>query len=501
MIRFSLLSTTALAFCAALALSACGGGGGGPKTASSTGGQPSGSAVGQGGGGNLQTPGNTGTRTGDSPAGQSSDTSGNPVGQTDNLVSGTGDAVSEDATPTREAALRHAIETVGTGAPGTLTISRPDGSKADIWLDASWRTAGSAPVAPTTIRYSGQSLTRMNAARPTTAWVYTDIQPPRALDFTEVWPLDTDTDADQQNDALGITAAHLRERLVTHVSRLPDDTREGDTDSVNPVNRGVSGEDRNFDRGHEIDGRFDGAYGIYSCVAETCSLNDSGDPRKGITAMAGWVFTPKSYTGAGGGSRKPQVSVPDTDYRWFGFWLRGPDPLDDGAYEMTTFAGGSQPFAGDPRALSGRATYEGPAAGQYVKEGADGSASAGVFTAKVTLHADFGSSQTIHGGLGGFRGGGRDLGWSLSFDSTSIASSGGFSGRTHGATWDSTYKGTDGYRDEGQDNHGRFSGRFYGDGADGAYPTGAAGTFTGKFDDGAVAGGFGTYLMVTQPEN
>ena len=293
------------------------------------------------------------------------------------------------------------------------------------------------------------------------------------------------TNGQQGYDALYITPDHIDERLVTHVSRAPDDLREGDTTSVNLVDRGVLGEDKTFDEGHEISGRFDNAYGIYSCIAQSCTLNISDTPGAGITDMAGWVFTPTSYTGAGGGTRAPQVTVADSDYRWFGFWLRGADPSAEDGFEVRTFSGGSQTFDGDPSALSGGATYIGPAAGQYVKEDR-----AGLFTAKGTLHANFGASPTISGGLSDFRDGSRSLGWHMAFEAASIGSAGGFSGRTHGTTYVDTYQGTDRYRDEDQDNHGLYVGKLYGS-ATPAHPTGVSGTLYGLFDDGAVAGGYG----------
>ena len=143
-------------------------------------------------------------------------------------------------------------------------------------------------------------------------------------------------------DALYITPDHIDERLVTHVARAPDDLREGDTTSVNPVDRGVLGEDKTFDEGHEISGRFDNAYGIYSCIAQSCTLNISDIPGAGITDMSGWVFTPTSYAGAGGGTRAPQVTVADSDYRWFGFWLPGADPSAEDGFEVRTFSGTSR---------------------------------------------------------------------------------------------------------------------------------------------------------------
>ena len=491
-----------------LLLAACGGGGMAEKPPGMTdNGNPGDDDT--GGTATGITGGNTGGNTGSSSQSSDTDNGGDPNTGTSN----------DRGAPLRTLAdaMRSAIEAASSpgaapdGAPAAIAIERGSTGDPEIEITsndanaretvcqgdrcssfstssddhASYRKVGSAPVAPTTTRYSGYQLTR-SRGMPESAYVYTDIERTSAQDFTDVWTLDTDTDSDSANDALRIVAAHLTDRLVTHVARDPDDMRQDDETSVNPVDRGVLGEDRTFDQGHEISGRFDDAYGIYSCVAASCTLNLETKGR--ITAMTGWVFMPRSYTGAGGGTREPQVDVADSDYRWFGFWLRGPNPDEDNGFEITTFSGGSEAFSGSFTALTGRATYEGPAAGQYVKD-----ADAGLFTAKVTLHADFGAAQTVHGGLDDFRGNGRNLGWNLIFEETSLGGHGGFSGRTRGTT---RVAGTSSYRDEGQDNHGGYAGQLYGSNPDGSVPAGASGTFHGKFDDGAVVGAFGTSLSV-----
>ncbi len=365
-------------------------------------------------------------------------------------------------------------------------------------LVVDWRRAGPAPVTPTGTRfYDGYKLTRPSGEKEkrivrdgavyTTAdgieenaWVWTDIRQPSYTDFTNVYTLDHDTDGDQEHDALMVTSAHRDLRLMTHFARLPEDMREDDNESVNPVDRGIFGQNRSFNQGHQIDARFDGAYGIYTCIDPTCHINMTG---REVTAFSGWVFMPKDETGAGGGTRPPQVLVPDSDYRYFGLWLRGPDNDNEGRFDIQTFAGGSEPFSGDVTALTGRATYIGPAAGQYAKDTDGGGADAGLFTAKMTLHADFGSSPKIHGIMENFRDGGRDLDWNLFFEATPINGT-----RFNGTT---TSNGS-------TDNTGRYGGGFYGNGDDG-YPNGAVGTFTGKFNDGLVIGSFGGTKAIRHP--
>ncbi|MYG38870.1 MAG: hypothetical protein F4162_07900 [Synechococcus sp. SB0676_bin_10] len=282
---------------------------------------------------------------------------------------------------------------------------------------------------------------------------------------------------------------------MTHFARHPDDNRDGD-DSPAARDRGVLGQNREFNTGHEIGSRFDGAYGVLTCVSQTCTINMDDHA---LTEMTGWAFVPKIVTDGQGGSRSPQVLVEDTDYRYFGYWLRGPDHANGGGYDIYTFAGGSEPYTGDTGSLTGRATYRGPAAGLYVKDADGGSSSTGQFTATVTLHADFGSKQTISGSMGDFRDGSRNLGWSLGMGSTSINAS-KFSGTTHGVTYagqnpvgqGDVYTGSAG-------NIGSYDGAFYGSTEDNNYPYGVTGTFTGTFDDGAVIGGFGASQAAIHP--
>ena len=202
-----------------------------------------------------------------------------------------------------------------------------------------------------------------------------------------------------------------------------------------------------------------------------------------LTIFSGWIFKPMSYTGAGGGTRPPQVLVADDDWRYFGVWLRGPDdsdPDDPDHYDIRTFADGSERFSGDMTELTGRATYIGPAGGYYVDDAED---EAGLFTAKVTLHADFGASPRVHGVIDDFRrDGGGDLGWDLFLDETPIT----------GAAFD----GTTSSNGRSGLNTGRYDGAFYGNGNNG-YPNGAVGTFDGKFDDGLVIGAFGSTRHIT----
>ncbi|MXX08085.1 MAG: hypothetical protein F4Z67_00260 [Synechococcus sp. SB0667_bin_8] len=405
--------------------------------------------------------------------------------------------------------MRAAIEqgsTLGEGYPTGITISRtqpvtpPAGTGINIQSQdsaARWMNTGESVAVPSwSAYYHGIKLRDYNSKIVSqTINVWTDIGGPTPKPFTEVYPLDTDISEDGTNDALQIDENNMG--LMTHFARHPDDNRDGD-DSPDARDRGVLGQNREFNTGHEIGSRFDGAYGVLTCVSQTCTINMDDHA---LTEMTGWAFVPKIVTDGQGGSRSPQVLVEDTDYRYFGYWLRGPDHANGGGYDIYTFAGGSEPYTGDTGSLTGRATYRGPAGGLYVKDADGGSSSTGQFTATVTLHADFGSKQTISGSMGDFRDGSRNLGWSLGMGSTSINAS-KFSGTTHGVTYTGqnpvgqgdVYTGSAG-------NIGSYDGTFYGSTEDNNYPYGVTGTFTGTFDDGAVIGGFGASQAAIHPNH
>ncbi len=439
--------------------------------------------------------------------------------------SGTGPAATSSTSSPDTEAIRAAIAGGSTTAPpsapapGGITITGIHNGPPTIGIKSNsphvmrWSRAGSAPVPAATRLYDGYRLTRSSGELKRTPlergfvfttpdeveetiWVWTDILSPSYRDFAEVYELNRDTDSDTKNDALDIASEHLG--LISHIARDPSDMREGDETSVNPVNRGILGQVREFQSGHQISARFDDAYGIYICIAATCRIDMTGSAPQRLLAVTGWAFMPKDYTGAGGGSRSPQVLVHDTNYRYFGLWLRGPDDDNEGRFDIQTFAGGSEPFSGDVTALTGRATYIGPAGGQYVKDTGDGSAVTGLFTAKVTLHADFGASPMIHGGMRDFRGGSRDLEWSLWFDETAITAQGTFDGKTSGSTYVGPGEGGGEAYSGGPGNIGTYGGKFYGNG-DNGYPNGAVGTFTGKFNDGLVIGAFGGSREITNP--
>ncbi len=507
----ALSATVAVVLAASLTLSACGGGGGGSDSPPE-----------------VNNNGNTGTSTGPgSSSTTTADTSAS--GLTTVEIMGLRSAIAQGSTSapsTVDSGIRADTDTSTQAGTDTGTGATDTGTQAGIAVPSLSQGAGrstptgvsiridhllgptvidlesgvtsvawSDPVRIQTGRYDGFRMTRPGGeittsgnppfhttdGIPETAWVWTDIQDPDYVDFEEVYPLDYDSDSDNTHDSLRITQANVNH--VTHIGRLADDLREGDTESVSPVDRGILGQDTTFVMGHRISARFDGAYGLYTCVESSCNIN-MPFPRDGDLSMNGWVFTPQDETGAGGGTRPPQVPVYDTDYRYFGLWLRG--PYDTNQFDIETFAGGTESFTGDVTALTGRATYVGPAGGQYIWDTGDGNPHNGLFTAEITLHADFGAQPRIHGGMDSFRGRNhQELGWDLFFNEAPITGT--------------TFSGTTQANLRGPVQRGRYAGGLYGNEEGSTYPTAAVGTFTGTFDEGLVIGSFGTWRQITNP--
>ena len=104
-------------------------------------------------------------------------------------------------------------------------------------------------------------------------------------------------------------------------------------------------------------GMFHGAPGTYTCVSMcTLSTNVNGE----LVAVGGeWRFAPDDG--------EDLVSVPDSDYIHFGYWMNEPEENGQSVIEVAAIAGGTAESAiGTVQGLEGLATYSGPATGLYV---------------------------------------------------------------------------------------------------------------------------------------
>ena len=185
---------------------------------------------------------------------------------------------------------------------------------------------------------------------------------------------------------------------------------------------------------------------------------------------------------------KASGGTPDPYYQTFGAWVLFPDDPAAGAaqYDLGVFADARSANAlsgANVIALSGTATYRGPATGIYTEAAWSGSggsrapdtAKVGSFTATATINANFGATGSFTGV--GFRGNvtnfmenGESLGnWTVNLNNTSSRDSGNLN------LWVST--GARGSADGHSFTEGHWGVRFYRNSASG-HPDSAVGTFS-----------------------
>jgi len=146
-------------------------------------------------------------------------------------------------------------------------------------------------------------------------------------------------------------------------------------------------------------GTFFGASGEYTCTSGTCTASVTG---AGVDLGDGWTFSPTA-------KQRAELTIPDKDYQEFGWWISTDDGEPRG---VALFSGGKGAYAAatgiNVVTPTGKATYEGGAAGiyaRYSESGDDGSGKDSRFTAAVKLTADFETSSdagTVSGEINSF---------------------------------------------------------------------------------------------------
>ena len=382
----------------------------------------------------------------------------------------------------------------------SLTISRDSGGMTvEIADSAMTEDDDPAFALAANLGENGQMLVRDNGMGvEEVVGVHSDIEALKATPFAEVHELDFSTDG--TNDAPDVTheALSIVGSDMAVLGRVTSATFTAGTEAIlrfahdNPATHGT-------DEAREVAGAYDGAMGTYRCNG-TVQCTVSLDANSGITAMSmGWIFTPDP--GA-------TVGVLDDDYLHYGFWLKKTTD-DAGAVtynEVETFAGSSVAVSGDLAAVTGRATYEGSAAGVYViktrydpNTGALVEASSGHFTADTRLRATFGQTveqdiapnqlHMLTGMIDNFvLSGNEDNEWSVTLAGAIDSGAGTASGTAKGGV-------------TGQD--GSFNAVFHGSVAPVDHdddveapavaprPHTAVGEFNASFGSGSVAGAFG----------
>ena len=186
-----------------------------------------------------------------------------------------------------------------------------------------------------------------------------------------------------------------------------------------PTGVGIVSHETDADGTVRVVGSFDGALGEYVCTPAMGGPCTSSVRNAGGYALAGgdWKFVPAA--GA-------EVPDPDTEYQYFGWWLR----QTDDAAAIGTFHAGEGSASNELQnlqALQGTATYRGPAVGKFAIQPRIGEASAGDFAATVTLEVDFGDGTdlgTVTGNVGDFTANGETNTWSVALGSARIGADG-----------------------------------------------------------------------------
>lgn len=333
--------------------------------------------------------------------------------------------------------------------------------------------------------------------------VTTDIMAPAPTAFGEVHALDVREDgaaATEQmpNDALNIGAGHLG-MIKADAFKAPAGLVGAATLSFQQAVADLVGtpEDESM-AAAAIAGTFDGAAGIYKCNAagSPCTITvDAEGVVSGVSNNDDWIFIPAAGE---------TIDVEDTNYTWYGFWVR--KTVKDGVTTynaVETFAGANpEAVANLDNVAEGSATYRGGASGVYGhktfrRDGTLDVISAGTFLADVTLNAYFGDQSpavpaSLHNSISGevtnFRlSGGETPGWRVDLEQTAVGAT--FSGDATGvgtglpAEWNGAFRGA------GRDLDGD------GPGTDIGPPGIAVGEFNAHFTNGHLAGAFGAKLV------
>ena len=378
----------------------------------------------------------------------------------------------------REAQLRLAI---ADNRVGTAVKNTPDAPSGVTAVTATRDAAGMVNIdvnGTATDAYTGGSvsasssawtpatLTKTNAVAQSqdTVMIYTDIEAPADMLLTTKY-------GDDLDDVLGDVD---RGKLA-----MSDLFPTGKSNSLS-----YGGDSGNA---ATLLGTFDGVPGVFSCEASAgCTLSTDADGELEASTEDDWRFIanmPNSAT----------VKDPDTAYAYFGWWLNKPDTLTD-AHDVEVFAGGTTDHdVAVTNAMTGTATYSGPAAGMYITKdfsaGAQTDAAYGSFTANASLTADFSNDSTpgtIQGSISGFM---LDdttpaSSWRVMLEEVTLTTSSDFNG-TSEANFGAGFT---------SDNAGTWQGSFYAGGGTAdpdAQPGTVAGTFDAVTDSAAVIGGFG----------
>jgi hypothetical protein len=367
------------------------------------------------------------------------------------------------------------------GSKVALTITETGGARSGTF---EMQDAGPAAISG----WTGQNFMRDSSATDDMVeymTVYTDIDAPKPSAFT----------ADNVNAVYEGSDRVVAVSSSTGLSSFPFADNDTNVAGVTwgSAARPTIVDKTDADTDPDVDSRsfvgyYGGAGGSYSCTgaATACTViyNEKGE----LSGFVGtWTFT---------ADRNAKINVPDTAYLNFGWWTSSPTKAgSDGTYSygFRTFQSGqgNAYTASNIADVTGKATYNGAAAGVYVTQDISGGkvtgATMGEFTAHARLNADFDITAPgiISGSISNFKGadGSAMAGWGVTLEGTSLAAgSAEFGGDTTGTTG------------PGTTGSGTWEGTFYGnpDAATDA-PNGVAGRFDAHLSGTDIAGAFGAH--------
>ena len=223
---------------------------------------------------------------------------------------------------------------------------------------------------------------------PTTAVFYSALSEVKPKPFAEAYTGDTENPGDNYVPEAAGVPGHLPLTAMRITNGKFTGFRSG------PRTQTLTG---------SVPGTYNGINGRFVCSSTSCP-SVSGKP-----SGTSWKFEPAANA---------MVTSDPTPYVRFGWWLQEDDEGDWA--NLATVVVPSAETAADPdgtgraivaNAWSGKATYEGGAAGQYATD-----SEAGAFTANATLTADFDDAinpGSISGKLSGFVAGGTSKNWEV----------------------------------------------------------------------------------------
>ena len=170
---------------------------------------------------------------------------------------------------------------------------------------------------------------------------------------------------------------------------------------------GRENDPKTHDEDEEVEGRFDGTPGTYTCDATQCT-SQIGENDEGIRLSNNWDFKPTNPDAL--------VKKADSEYASFGWWLEKTSATQ---FEVSTFHQFTDGSLTTPDAsLTGTAKYVGPAAGVFamVHSSSEGPThTSGDFTATADLTADFDDANKVTGSIKDFSVGTK---WMVKVDSS-----------------------------------------------------------------------------------